>query len=179
MLMTRYLIFFGLSTLTFFNCLGQQRLVDSRSTVKFSIKNLGITVNGSFSGLSGNIKFDENNPGTASFEATVDASSINTGIGARDRHLKKPDYLDVEKFPAISFVSEKVTRASDGKYIVTGNLSIKNRIKQISFPFTANAEQGGTRFTGSFSINRRDFNVGGSSITLSDNLIIFLSVFAD
>lgn len=159
--------------------LGQQRLVDGKSTVKFKIKNLGIPVNGRFSGLSGSILFDKNNPGGASFQATIDASSISTGIGARDRHLKKPEYFNVEKFPTISFVSEKVAMTADGKYIVTGKLSIKDRSRQISFPFTMAEEQGATRFTGSFSINRREFNVGESSISLSDNLIVFLSVFAD
>jgi len=177
--MARYLIFFAFGLLTCINGLCQHRLVNARSTVNFRIRNLGISVNGSFSGLLGKISFDENNPGAASFEATVDASSVNTGIGARDRHLKKPDYLNIEKYPTISFVSEKVTRESDGGYMVTGKLFIKDKVKQISFPFTAEAEQEGTRFTGSFSINRREFNVGGSSISLSDNLTIFLSVFAD
>ncbi len=127
MWISRYLIFFAVVMLTCLSGLGQLRLVGGKSTVKFRIRNLGIAVNGSFSGLSGNITFDKNNPGAASFEARVDASSVNTGIGARDRHLKKPDYLDIEKFPAISFVSEKVTRASDGRYMVTGKLFIKDK----------------------------------------------------
>ncbi len=179
MLVIKFITFFAWGMMTCFHGLGQHRLVDGKSTVNFRIKNFGISVNGSFSGLSGNMLFDKNNPGAASFKATIDASSINTGIGARDRHLKKPDYLNVEKFPTISFVSEKVALTTEGKYLATGKLFIKDRSRQISFPFTIAAEHGGTRFTGSFSVNRRDFNVGGSSISLSDNLIIFLSVFAD
>jgi len=175
----RYFLFCVILLLTGFKGLSQQHLVAAMSTVSFKIKNFGITVNGSFSGLRGDVMFTKNDPGQASFSASVDAASINSGISARDRHVKKPDYLYVEKFPRISFVSEKITQGDNGQYIVTGKLSIKDKSKLISFPFMVQAENGGERFTGSFTIDRREFDVGGYSISLSDNLTIFLSVYAD
>ena len=136
-------------------------------------------MDGSFSGLKGDVRFNRSKPGEASFEASVESKTVNTGIGARDRHLRNEDYLFVEKFPAISFISEKITEGSNGEFIISGTLTLKGKTKSISFPFTARDEKDGTRFLGSFTINRRDFNVGGASFSLSDNLTVFLSVFAD
>ena len=64
---------------------------DSGSSIKFKIKNLGISVTGSFTGLKGKIQFDPANLGKSSIEATVEASSVNTGIDLRDDHLRKEE----------------------------------------------------------------------------------------
>lgn len=152
---------------------------DEGSSVKFRIKNLGIAITGSFTGLEGKIQFDPANPETASISATVDANSINTGIDMRDDHLRREEYFDVGHFPKISFVSENIRGSGrSGNYRVTGLLTIKGISKEISFPFQVKPQDGGLLFTGSFKINRRDWKVGGNSITLSDDLTVELSVFA-
>jgi polyisoprenoid-binding protein YceI len=153
--------------------------VDENSQVKFRIKNLGIGTTGSFKGLEGNIRFDAANPGAGHFDVSIDASSINTGIGARDNHLRKAEYFDVKNHSRIKFVSDKITSSTrEGTWIVFGKLTIKNTTKEISFPFTAVRENGGMRFSGEFKLNRRDYGVGGSSFSLSDNLTVYLNVFA-
>jgi polyisoprenoid-binding protein YceI len=151
---------------------------DNGSTVKFRIKNLGVNVGGSFTGLQGRIQFDPADPAAATIEATVDVNSINTGIDLRDDHLRSDDYFDAKNFPKIRFVSTKVSGGRSGEYKVTGNLTIKDVTKEISFPFTATPQNGGYIFAGEFKINRRDYKVGGSSVTLSDNLTVLLSVYA-
>ena len=68
----------------------------------------------------------------------------------------------------------------DGEgYSVTGNLIIKGVTKSISFPFKAENKDGGLLLTGDFTINRKDFNVGGSSAVLGNSVNISLKVFAD
>lgn len=152
---------------------------DNGSTVKFKIKNLGVNITGSFSGVTGKIAFDPNNAATAIFEASIDANSINTGIDLRDDHLRKEEYFDVKNHPRINFVSTKVTPSNrSGNFTIYGNLTIKGVSKEISFPFTATPQNGGYLFSGEFKINRRDFKVGGGSITMADNLTVLLSVFA-
>ncbi len=152
---------------------------DSGSSIKFKIKNLGISVTGSFTGLKGKIQFDPANLGTSSIEATVDAGTVNTGIDLRDDHLRKEEYFNVKNYPQIRFVSSKITKSNKaGDYLVTGNLRIRNVTKEISFPFTASPQSRGFLFKGEFKINRRDFKVGGNSFTLSDNLTVQLSVLA-
>jgi len=152
---------------------------DSGSNVKFKIKNLGVNITGSFSGLTGQIQFDPANLSSSSFEATIDVSSINTGIDMRDEHLRTDDYFDAKNYPTIKFVSTKVTPSNkSGILYIFGKLTIKNITREISFPFKATAQEAGYLFSGEFKINRRDFKVGGSSVTLGDNLTVLLSVFA-
>ncbi|HEY0679042.1 MAG TPA: YceI family protein [Chitinophagaceae bacterium] len=150
--------------------------VDAGSKVKFSIRNLGLNANGSFTGLAGSIKFDPSNLAVSRLEVSVDANSINTGIDARDNHLKKEDYFHVKKYPKISFISDHVTRSANGAFILHGKLTIKGVTKEVSFPFEASTQKEGYVFTGEFKLNRRDFNIGKSSLVLSDNLNVVLSV---
>lgn len=152
---------------------------DDASAIKFSIKNLGITVNGSFKGLKGDITFDPSAAANALFNLTVDAATVNTDNSTRDKHLKKEDYFNVNKFPFITFLSTKISASGkDGTFIVNGKITIKGTTKNISFPFTAQAQQHGYLFKGTFKLNRRDFKVGGGSLVLSDNLEVSFSVYA-
>jgi len=128
--------------------------------------------------LKGNISFDPSNLSTALFDLNVDAATVNTGINSRDNHLRKEEYFNVNKFPSITFLSTKVTASNkDGIFIVSGNITIKGITKNISFPFTAQARQNGYLFKGTFKLNRRDFQVGGGSLVLSDNLEVSFSVY--
>ena len=147
--------------------------VDTDNAVTFAIKNFGINTNGEIKGLKGIIKWDAANPAASIFNVTVDAKTINTGIDLRDNHLKDEDYLSVEKYPVISFVSTAVSAGN-----VTGNLTIKSTTKQVSFPFTVKPSNGSYLFEGAFTINRRDFDVGGSSMSLGNNVTVNLKVQA-
>ncbi len=147
------------------------------SSVTFAIKNFGLNVNGSFTGLQGSVVFNPANPGTAYFNVTVDVGSVNTGNNSRDGHLKKEDYFNSPAFPKISIVSTKITNAGKaGSYLFDGIVTIKGKAKNISFPFTAAAAGDGYLFDGSFKINRRDFKVGGNSLVLSDVLTVNLKI---
>lgn len=161
-------------------CTGFAQLhpVPNESNVHFTIKNFGFNVDGLFTGLEGDIRFNPDSPSAASFAVSVNAASINTENGMRDSHLREEDYLDVKNHPRIQFLSENVRAMNKkGSFMMTGKLSIKNKIKEISFPFTALQSGSGYLFTGSFRISRRDFDVGGSS-TISDNLTVDLNVLA-
>ena len=159
--------------------LAQYKVVDNRSSVKFTIKNFGINTGGTFAGLEGTVSFDPAHPEAAVFRVSIDAATVNTGNELRDGHLKAESYFDVGHFPRISFESAKVTGpAKKGMFIVQGKLTIKDHSKEISIPFTADALTGGYLFKGTFTINRRDFNVGGASI-ISDDATIALEVLAN
>ena len=145
----------------------------------FVIKNFGLNTGGDLSGLKGSIKFDPENLGASAFDVSVDAGTIDTDNSSRDDHLRNTEYFDVAKHKTINFKSTKVIKSTvAGRYFVYGNITIKGVTKPIEFGFGATAKDGGTVFDGEFQINRRDFGVGGSSISLSDNLTVTLSVFA-
>jgi len=152
--------------------------VEKQSRVEFKIKNFGFTVTGTFSGINGKIVFDPKNFAACNFNVSVDANTVNTDNSLRDDHLRGENYFDVKKYPRISFVSTKITNSNkEGILFIFGKLTIKNTTKDISFPFTATPGNGGYAFKGSFTINRKDFGVGGTSI-ISDELTVNLDVFA-
>jgi polyisoprenoid-binding protein YceI len=151
--------------------------VDGESQVKFAIKNFGMTVNGSFNGLEGSVIFDPTDLAKSKINVSVLASTLNTGINARDNHLKKKDYFDISYYSKITIISKSITVGpSQGTYILLGTLYLKGTKKDISIPFTATDINSGYKFIGSFQINRRDFGIGGSSISLSDNLTLYLTI---
>ena len=168
--------------LTFSLAVGQPNQLtpsDTDSKISFKIKNLGLTVDGDFKGLTGSIQFNAANPLDTKVDVSVDASTINTGIEARDGHLSKQDYFDVKNYPLISFKSSKVVNSTKaGTYFIYGVLSIKKTQKEISFPFEVSELRDGYLFKGKFNINRRGYEVGGNSMTLGDNVNIELSVFS-
>lgn len=153
-------------------------LVEEASTIKLTIKNFGFSTTGTFTGLKGVVRFDAANSNNAVFTVSINANSINTNNQARDTHLRKEEYFDVEKYPLINFVSAAISQTKPGVFLLQGNLTIKGITKDITFPFTAVAQNNGYLFTGSFKINRRNFGVGGASMVLADNLDVSLHVFA-
>ena len=152
---------------------------DDGSKVRFVIKNFGINTGGTLNGRSGSITFDRSTLATASFNVSVEAKTVDTDIEARDNHLRKAEYFDVEKYPKISFKSTKVTTTNKEGYLyLYGIITIKNVSKEISFPFTQKDKDGGILFEGEFTLNRRDFGVGGKSFSMADDLTVELSIFA-
>lgn len=152
---------------------------DEGSEVSFKIKNFGINVKGSFTGLKGKVLFNPDSLALCSFNVTVDAKTISTGIEQRDNHLRKEEFFDAARYPYIHFVSTKVTTSDHKDYLfVFGRLTIKDVTKEISFPFRAVSKDDGYLFEGEFPLNRRDFNVGGGSITMSDDLTVTLKVLS-
>lgn len=160
-------------------CFGQEyKPMDQGSTVSFEIKNFGFNSKGSFSGLDGKITWDPKDASRAAFDVSISAASVNTDNETRDSHLKKEGYFDVEKYPRIRLVATSISRPDNsGHYTFNGKLTMKSTTKDVSFPFIATSMGNDVIFKGDFTINRRDFDVGGGS-TLSNNLTVSLTVLA-
>lgn len=148
---------------------------NSKSSVSFIIKNAGIEVEGKFKTISGSVDFDEKNPSSGKISATIRAESIDTEIEMRDKHIKDEDYFDVKKYPTLKFASTKIA-GSNGKYSITGNLTIKDVTKPITFPFNVTAKNGQSFLKGQFVIDRRDYHVGGNSWVMGDDVIVKLEI---
>jgi polyisoprenoid-binding protein YceI len=152
---------------------------DEGSKVHFVIKNFGIKTGGDFTGLKGTITFDPKALATSQFNVSVNSNTVDTDNGTRDKHLRKSEYFDVEKYPVINFLSTKITESTvAGRFFVTGVLTIKGVSKVVQFGFSAAPSAAGYSFNGEFEINRRDYGVGGSSVSLSDKLKVQLNISA-
>src|SRR5260370_12259953 len=79
------------------------KLDPAHSTAQFVVRHMMITnVRGGFSGVQGKAVYDPENPAASSVDVVIDANTINTQEADRDKHLKSPDFLDVEKYPTIT-----------------------------------------------------------------------------
>ena len=146
------------------------------SAITFKIKNAGFTVDGSFQGFMGEVVFEGGKLAESHIQASVETKTLNTGIGLRDNHLRKEDYFGAEKYPKITMKSTGFVSKGGNNYEGTFQLTIKAVTKSVSVPF-AFTETGNTGiFKGSFTINRRDFGVGGNSWTISDNTTIEINL---
>ncbi len=144
----------------------------TKASVDFKIKNAGLTVDGSFEGLNAIIKFDAINYSKGGIEASVDVNTINTGIDMRNAHLKKEEYFNAASFPKIIIKSTSFIKDKNDGFNGLFKLTIKGTTKDVVIPFTYVESGNGAVFKASFKLNRRDYNVGGNSWTLSDDVTI-------
>jgi polyisoprenoid-binding protein YceI len=167
------------------------KLDPSHSEADFAIKHMAVsTVHGSFRGVSGVVHLDPADLKKSSVDASIDVSSVDTGIAARDNHLKSPDFFDVAKFPTLTFKSTSVTKSGSG-YEVKGDLTLHGVTKPVVLnmepPTKEVADQRGKLhrgFSATTVINRKDFGlVWGGTLTsgeavLGDEVKITLDVDA-
>jgi polyisoprenoid-binding protein YceI len=106
---------------------GSWSIDPAHSSVSAVAQHLGISsVHGRFNEFGGTIEVVENGGEyTASrVEAVISAASVDTGNGLRDKHLKSPDFLDVEAYPDITFRSTALTPAGTDRWTVHGKLTL-------------------------------------------------------
>jgi polyisoprenoid-binding protein YceI len=150
----------------------------SHSEIQFKIKHLVITtVTGHFTSFSGAMEAaDDFSQANIHFEA--DVNSISTNNEQRDAHLKGADFFDVEKFPKLSFQSTKFEKTGDDEFELTGDLSIRDVTRQVTFT----VEYGGTAtdpwgqvkagFELKGKINRKDFGLTWNALTEAGGALV-------
>lgn len=153
----------------------QLTIVDSLSSIRFTVKHLGIPTSGSFSNLKGEIYFDKDQVEKAKVDVSVDVKTIRTGIELRDSHLKGDGYFDANRYPFMHFTSTKVERKTKDLYTITGKLTIKNHSKEVTVPFSRSDIPGGQVFKAYFNLNRKEYGIGGTSV-ISENVDISLAI---
>jgi polyisoprenoid-binding protein YceI len=103
------------------------------SAAQFSVRHLGIsTVRGAFTKVSGEVNYSASDPTKASVDVTIDASSVDTRVTMRDNDIRSEHFLDVAKYPTITFKSKRVAAAGPGKLTVTGDLTIHGVTKEVT-----------------------------------------------
>jgi polyisoprenoid-binding protein YceI len=108
----------------------------SHSAVTFSVRHFFTPVTGRFDQFEADFAFDPAAPENSSVRVTIPVGGINTSNERRDNHLKSPDFFETEKYPNITFVSERVRKVSDTQLVVTGRLTIKDQTLTIDMPVT-------------------------------------------
>ena len=103
----------------------------NHAQVDFQTRHMSVsTVRGSISGVTGTVVWDEKNLAKSSVNATIDATTVNTGNDARDKHLKSPDFFDVATYSTATFTSTSVTKTGNG-LAINGNLTLHGVTKPV------------------------------------------------
>lgn len=151
----------------------------AHSEITFKVKHLMITnVTGSFTQFDATMESDAADFSDAKISFEADVNSVTTNNEQRDTHLKSDDFFAAEKFPKLSFVSTSISKKSDDKYKLTGDLTIRDVTKTIDL----DVEYGGTMtdpwgqvkagFDVNGKINRKEFGLGWGAVTEAGGVVV-------
>ena len=115
---------------------GTYTLDPAHTRIGFVARHAMVTkVRGSFDEFAGTAVLDGANPANSRVEVTIEAASIDTRNAQRDEHLRSNDFLAMQEYPKITFVSTGVRQAGETTFEVTGDLTIKGVTNAITIPF--------------------------------------------
>ncbi len=154
--------------------------IDStRSRIQFTVRHLVLSkARGRFSRWRGTVMVPDCDVSRATVDVVIDASSIDTGVARRDEHLRTADYLDVKRYPSITFTARRVKIEPSRRFQVVGALTIRGVTREV----TLDVEPIGraddprdfdrARFAATAAIDRRDFGFTGNPALDSGGLVI-------
>lgn len=162
----------------------------AHTSVQFSVRHLMISnVRGEFGKVSGTAQTDDQDLTRSKIQATIDASAINTREQKRDDHLRSPDFLDVAKYPTITFTSKKIEKAGENRFKVTGDLALHGVTREVVLDVESSGPpikdmMGMTRAgaRAATKINRKDYGIvwnkslDGGGIAVGDDVEITIDV---
>jgi polyisoprenoid-binding protein YceI len=150
----------------------------NHSAAGFTVRHMGISnVHGRFGGVTGEIVLDPADLSKSSVKATIDTTTVDTGVAARDTDLKSDHFFDAAKYPTMTFVSKSVTKNGDG-YTVTGDLTMHGVNRQVVLAMDAPSKelamekQTRRGFDATTTIHRQDFGLNyGGTLKTGDAMI--------
>ncbi len=170
----------------------EYKIDSAHSGAGFTVKHMMVSnVKGQFSKVAGVVNYDDQNPGAASVDATIDVTTINTNEPKRDTHLKSPDFFEVEKFPTMTFKSKKAVKGGRG-LLLTGDLTMKGVTKEVTLDVEVSPEVKGMRpntfvrgANATTKVNRKDFGltwnraIETGGVVVSDEVLISIDIEAN
>jgi polyisoprenoid-binding protein YceI len=134
--------------------------------VEFAVKHFGMmTVRGHFSEVTASGQIDPQNPAASAVEVDIKTASIKTNNEQRDNDLRGSNFLEIEKYPTITFKSTSIEPAGPDQYTMTGDLTIKGTTKPVTLKVTRYGEITDARmghrmaYSAEGEINRKDFGL--------------------
>jgi polyisoprenoid-binding protein YceI len=150
----------------------------SHATVQFRVQHMLIAqVTGKFNTFSGSVKLSDEDFTNAQISGRVDVNSIDTDNERRDNHLKSKDFFQTDQYPEMFFKSKTVEQIDNDTYAITGDLTIKDVTKTVTFE----AQHGGTitirgarrmGWHATATINRFDFGLNWNKTIETGGLVV-------
>ncbi|MGO2310689.1 YceI family protein [Brachybacterium tyrofermentans] len=151
----------------------------SHTRIGFATRHAMVTrVRGAFNDVTGQIEINLEDPSLSRAELTVQMTSVDTRSQQRDDHLRSTDFFDTETYPEMAFSSTRIEEVDEDSFIVTGDLTIKDRTRSIGIPLRfmgidtdpfGNVRAG---FEGARRIDRRDWGISWNTPLDSGGLLV-------
>jgi polyisoprenoid-binding protein YceI len=170
---------------------GTYTLDPAHSRIGFTARHAMVTkVRGAFNEFTGTAVLDGANPANSTATVTIKAASIDTRNEQRDGHLRSNDFLSMDEYPEITFVSTSVKETGENEFELTGDLTLRGVTNSITIPFTfegiATDPYGNVRvgFEGAVAISRTDYGVTWNTaletggVLVSDKVVLEFEISA-
>lgn len=151
----------------FFGCLccvsvavSAQAIDPSKSEIRFVSRQMNVPIEGRFSSISSEVRFDPRHPEAAQARIEIALAGIDAGSDDATTEVRRKSWLNIKLFPTATFVSTGVKPLSGNRYQARGDLSIKGITREIEVPFTVKRTGNATVFEGGFTLLRLGFNIG-------------------
>lgn len=132
----------------------------AKSRVTAVFKQLNVPVEGKFKKFNAQIDFDDAKPETSQARVEIDIPSFDLGDPEFNKEVLKKEWFNAAQYPKASFVSSGMKAGANGKFDVTGKLTIKGKTADVSFPLSVKKEGASHVFEGALPIKRLVFNIG-------------------
>lgn len=132
----------------------------AHSSVTATFKQMNVPVEANFKRFNAQIDYDAAHPDKASARVDIDTASLDLGEAEYNKEIAQKDWFDSSRFPKATFISTAIRPAGSSKLTVTGKLTIKGRVQDVSFPVSVKPEGGKQVFEGQLPIRRLAFNIG-------------------
>jgi polyisoprenoid-binding protein YceI len=151
----------------------------AHSTAQFTVRHLAISnVTGNFTKVTGSVVLNEKDITQSQVSASIDVSSVDTRVEARNKDLKSPNFFDVEKYPTIEFKSRRIV-SGGGKLQVIGDLTIHGTTREVTLDVDGPTPElsdpwGNSRrgISATTTINRRDFNLTYNNLLKTGEAVV-------
>jgi polyisoprenoid-binding protein YceI len=169
-----------------FRVTGDYTLDPDHTRFAFAARHAMVTkVRGHFAEFSGMVHLDADDPSLSTAQVTIKTASVDTGSDSRDEHLRTNDFLDMDKYPKITFSSTEVRQVDDEHFALTGDLTIKATTRQVTITFQltgASVDRFGAQrlgFEGSLAVNRKDWGVSWNAPLEAGGMLVSERVTLD
>ena len=152
----------------------------AHAAAHFSVRHLMVSnVKGEFSNVTGTVNWDDSDLSRSSVEVSIDTNTVNTNNPDRDKDLRSDRFLNVERFPKMTFRSKSIKPAGAGKLAMTGDLTIRGITHEVTFevegPTPSVKDPWGNLRAGASAtakINRQSFDVKWNAVLEGGGVVV-------
>jgi polyisoprenoid-binding protein YceI len=154
----------------------------AKSSITATSKQMNVPVTGTFKRFTATVAFDPARPAAGSAHFEVDMNSYDLGDPSFNDEVKKADWFDTAHFPKAVFQSGSIVGAGDGKYSVTGKLTLKGKTVDVVVPVSMTKSGTQEVFDGMLPIKRSQFGIGAGewkdTSVVADEIVIKFHIVA-